>query len=324
MGVSDDFVFGVFPFGLAGSRDGLAVGPPDDFDQIRRLLRILQGDGPPLLARAYVGWFGTDGTNQALARIADLLDAGLTWDLVLAYRDKEGHVSAWSEFVAQVVARFGDDLVAVQVTGEANLTGIPDAGDGAYPRAVEALVHGVAAAADARQTAGRTIAVGFAVVPELAPAAGEFWPAVAALGGDRFPACVDYVGLDMYPDVFGGPVEDARLEETVEALLRTLRDEALPIAGIGAETPIRICESGWPTGPDRPEERQAEVLDRVLRAVHARRQALNLSHWELFALRDADSSRDGPFHRFGVVRDDYTPKPAFERLRRTIAELRCA
>jgi hypothetical protein len=58
--------------------------------------------------------------------------------------------------------------------------------------------------------------------------------------------------------------------------------------------------------------------------VHALRQALNLSHWELFALRDADSCRDDPFHLFGVIRDDYTPKPAFESLRRTIAELRCA
>jgi hypothetical protein len=46
--------------------------------------------------------------------------------------------------------------------------------------------------------------------------------------------------------------------------------------------------------------------------------------WELFALGDAAGSRDGPFHRFGVVRDDYTPEPAFERLRRTIAELRSA
>jgi hypothetical protein len=62
----------------------------------------------------------------------------------------------------------------------------------------------------------------------------------------------------------------------------------------------------------------------VLRAVHARRHELNITHWELFTLRDADSNQDSPFHRFGIVRDDYTPKPAFERLRQTIAELRRA
>jgi hypothetical protein len=60
----------------------------------------------------------------------------------------------------------------------------------------------------------------------------------------------------------------------------------------------------------------------VLRAVHARRHELNISHWELFALRDADSNQDSPFHQFGIVCDDYTPQPAFERIRKTIAELR--
>jgi hypothetical protein len=62
--------------------------------------------------------------------------------------------------------------------------------------------------------------------------------------------------------------------------------------------------------------------DTVLRAVHARRHELNVTHWELFALRDADSTCADPFHRFGIVRDVYSPKPAFERLRQTIAELR--
>jgi hypothetical protein len=145
---------------------------------------------------------------------------------------------------------------------------------------------------------------------------------VAALGGSRFQACVDYVGIDMYPDVFGGRIEQANLDPAVGEVLRTLRHQALPLAGITNSTPIRICENGWPTGPDRPEDRQAEVLEEVLRAVHARRHELNVTHWELFALRDADSTKASPFHQFGIVRDDYSPKPAFDRLRQTFAELR--
>jgi hypothetical protein len=39
----------------------------------------------------------------------------------------------------------------------------------------------------------------------------------------------------------------------------------------------------------------------VLRAVHARRHELNVTHWELFALRNADSTRADPFHQFGIV-----------------------
>jgi hypothetical protein len=40
-----------------------------------------------------------------------------------------------------------------------------------------------------------------------------------------------------------------------------------------------------------------------------------------YQLRDADSSNPSIFYQFGVLRDDYTPKPAFEVYRRLIAEL---
>ena len=64
------------------------------------------------------------------------------------------------------------------------------------------------------------------------------------------------------------------------------------------------------------------MLEIILRAVHARWAELNVTHWELFTLRDADSTRDSLFHQFGVLRDDYSPKPAFERLRGLFRELR--
>ena len=62
------------------------------------------------------------------------------------------------------------------------------------------------------------------------------------------------------------------------------------------------------------------MLERI-RTVHALRAELNITHWELFTLRDADSSKDDLFHRFGILRDDYSRKPAFHTLRRLIAEL---
>jgi hypothetical protein len=61
---------------------------------------------------------------------------------VLAYRDREADIRGWTELVGRVVTDFAPDLDAIQVTGEANLTGIPDAGDGDFPGAIEALVHG--------------------------------------------------------------------------------------------------------------------------------------------------------------------------------------
>jgi hypothetical protein len=42
--VAHSLTFGLFPLGVAGSPDGVAAGPPDDFDQIGRAVEYLQGE----------------------------------------------------------------------------------------------------------------------------------------------------------------------------------------------------------------------------------------------------------------------------------------
>ncbi|GAB2495887.1 hypothetical protein GCM10027187_73280 [Streptosporangium sandarakinum] len=313
--------FGVFPLGMAGGPDGLAAGPPDDFAAIGRALGELRGDGQALLLRMYVIWSGPGSTAAANAQVAQLATIAVPVDLVLCYRDPGGDVAAWAAFVSQVVARHGRDFAALQVTGEPNLTWAAAAADGAFPGARDALVQGVLADAAAKREVGATAAIGFAVVPDLDPAASGFWAGIRNSGGTEFAAAVDYAGIDIYPDVFGPRLNLDEVSAAVERSLRDFRERDLATAGISASTPIRICENGWPTSPDRPEEQQAIVLESVVRTVHALRADLNVTHWELFALRDADSSKDSLFHRFGVLRDDYSPKPAFHTLRRLISEL---
>jgi hypothetical protein len=92
---------------------------------------------------------------------------------------------------------YGQDLAAVQVTAEANLSGIPDAADGAFPRAPEARVRGVLAAGAAKQDSGAGAAIGFAAAPEVEAAAGSFWLSLTNLGGSDFAASLDYAGHDM-------------------------------------------------------------------------------------------------------------------------------
>jgi hypothetical protein len=313
-------VFGVFPLGIAGGPDGVAAGPPDDFAEIGRAVGELQGEGRALLPRMYVLWSGADSTPAVHAQIATLTAGGIPWDLVLCYRDPGGDVAAWSAFVAQVVERHGRHLSAVQVTGEPNLTWAGAAADGAFPGARDAMVRGVLAGAAAKRGTGGSAAIGFAVVPDIDPVTGDFWTGVRECGGPSFAAALDYAGIDIYPDVFGPRVSLDALPGTVERLLRDFREGALA-AGIPASVPIRICENGWPTGPDRPEHLQAAVLEAVVRTVHRLRAELNVTHWQLFTLRDADSSKNDLFHQFGVLRSDYSRKPAFHTLRRLIAEL---
>lgn len=269
----------------------------------------------------YVSWTGAASDEPTLQHVAELAAGGLGWDLALCYRDSTGDVAAWVDFVSCVVQKYGRRFAAVQVTGEANLTIAPAAADGAFPNAAEAFVQGLFAAQAAKRASGATAKIGFAVAPETAPANGSFWPSVASLSGDRLAGAVDYAGLDMYPDVFGPRLGLDELDGAVDWLLRSFREQALPITGIGQSVPIRICENGWPTEAGRSEADQADVLEAIVRAVHARTDELNVTHWELFTLRDANSSKDDLFHTFGVLHDDYSPKPAFHRLARLVTEL---
>ena len=88
-------------------------------------------------------------------------------------------------------------------------------------------------------------------------------------------------------------------------------------AGLGA-IPLRITEHGWPTGPGRPPARQAEVIRTVVTTIAGNARPLGLAGSTHFALCDADSQAPGLFSRFGLMTDDYTPKPAFSAYRELI------
>lgn len=63
------------------------------------------------------------------------------------------------------------------------------------------------------------------------------------------------------------------------------------------------------------------MVELVRRAIYEHRSRFNITHYEHFALRDANSANAGLLSQFGLLRDDYRPKPAFERYRQLIAEL---
>lgn len=221
-------------------------------------------------------------------------------------------------FVRDTVVRLGPIAVTIQITEEPNVAGIQSL-DGAFPRVREALVTGVIAA---RDEAGRRgfahLSIGFNATPTVGPGAA-FWEELGALGGDTFRRAVGYVGLDAFPGVFRPVNSDdlpAGLRVMVGGLLRTMRDQWLPAAGIDATVPIHITEHGWPTlgaadAVDRAAAEQATAVAAIVRTVHELRDELNVRRYELFRLRDADSAGPTLYHHFGLLRDDYSPKPAF-------------
>lgn len=313
-------VFGVFPLGIAGGPEGVVSGPPDDVGRIGEALQDLAGDGEPLLVRMYVTFEGS--VAAALDRVGQVAQIGRLVDLSLSFHDREGDVERWCEFIELVVREHGRAVGSIGVTNEANLLTIPFAPDGAYPHALEALVDGARVAAETKRDEKATAALGFTAAGSADVMAGtnSFWPRVAQRGGEKFAAAVEFAGLTMYPGGFGAdPPSTGELIDRTVAMLGSYRAQ-LSAVGIPDTVPIRISECGWPTGPGRTEADQAEALAAIVSTVDSVRSNFGVTHWELFTLRDANTSGKDVFGHFGVLRDDYSAKPAYVRLRTLIRD----
>ena len=244
---------------------------------------------------------------------------GRKLNLVLCFRDPDGNMDAWKEFVRLKIRTHAEHLANVSVTLEPNLALPNMTMDGNFPAILPALVQGIAAAREEIDHSHLSVKAGFCTSPTFGPKA-SFWSDLAQAGGKSFIAALDYVGVDFYADVFF-PVAPEDLRGAVLHHLRQFREVDLAAAGISPSVPIQICENGWPTSSSRTPERQARVLEELIRTIHEAREEFNITHYQWFSLRDSDSGRDEIFSQFGLMRDDYTPKPAFDMYRKVIAVL---
>jgi hypothetical protein len=81
-----------------------------------------------------------------------------------------------------------------------------------------------------------------------------------------------------------------------------------------------MTETGYPTGPGRTTAMQVTVMRAVVTAVYRARRAYNITGFRWFDLRDADSSASSFESQYGLMLDDYSPKPAFGVYRQLVAE----
>jgi hypothetical protein len=304
-------LFGIYAGGLAGDQHGITTpGPAEDPDRIDAALDALHGDRA-FLTRGYVHYEDArPGHVQAPPAPWRHARGNRRLDLVVTFREPGDDLTGWLAFLREQLRAHGDVLATLQVGEEANHAG--PGGDGGMPAVRRAVVEGVLAARAEADRLGLDVLIGCNSTPILDPAQ-EFW---SSLRGDDFAGALGYAGLDLFPDVFA-PIPADRLADAVEGVITSFRTLSLAAAGIPATTPIHITEHGWPTGPGRTPERQAEVLTTVVRAA----DRLGVAAYEHFALRDADSANPDPFFRFGLMTSDYRPKPAFETYRSLIAEL---
>lgn len=331
--------FGIYPGGGAGSVAGKADPLPEVPALRLAALQELRGPAGRFGVHLYTQYTGDRAADAGTAiwldgEIAAYTAAGIEVELAVRYKpvstDAAAGVRGFTAAVRELVGRYGTNprFTSLQVTNEANIPGAPDASDGAFPGAVDALVQGVIAArAEVLRTGHTQVKVGFNWASDTRPAAStEFWAAVAHLGGSAFRDAVDWVGLDSYPGTWSPTLPLTSLlpqlaGDALDGALQTLRSCLMPAAGLGAGVPIHVSENGFPTGTGRSHETQAQVLESMVRAVSTRRAAYNVSDYNWFDLRDSRTTDPSFESHYGIMRDDYTPKPAFGRYRDLIATL---
>ncbi|MGH2919910.1 MAG: hypothetical protein ACRDLS_15115 [Solirubrobacteraceae bacterium] len=327
-------VFGIYPGGAAGTVGADNATRPEVPALRRQALLRLRRPGRPFVVRIYNEYRGPSDADVLPPWLASQIAAytldGFKVELVLPYRPSSpvGDVAGYVNFVRARVRQLGPNpnVTDLQVTNEANVNNAPNAADGAYPGAHDALVYGVMAAkAESRAGGFGQLRVGFSWADQSGPAERAFFATLGAKGGAAFANSVDWVGVDAYPGTWGPALPSGKLVAAVrKATVRTmrrLRVKLMPAAGLRAAR-IHFSEAGYPTGPRRTTAMQKAVMRSAVRTVSKYRAKYGVTDFRWFDLRDANSSSPSFESQYGLMKDDYTPKPAFYTFRKLVSRQR--
>lgn len=322
--------FGIYPWAAAGAISAVSPQVPDDPYKALIAVKDLQGTRS-MTVHIYGQYTGQD-PGEADALVSDARwwsDNGVRVETVLRFRPASSDVASgyvpWVEAVATQLAAI-PDVAAIQIGNEANNTGSAAAGDGAYPGAVHAIASGVPAARQAVIAAGRPdIRIGFNWAAGTTPCQPD--PVFAALrqaGGQALAEATGWVGIDVYPGTWSPPSPSVYpsaegVRASIVSSLACLRQIQMPRAGLSSATTITVAETGWPTAANRSELTQAAVLRDIVGAVESVSGLYGITDMRWFDLRDANTASGQLENGYGLLRDDYSPKPAFDAYRELIA-----
>jgi hypothetical protein len=295
---------------LAGVQ-GLA---PEDRELVMRLNRMFWADGE-------------EGVQRYAAIVDRYAEAGFPSELQVRYHPPEGaegDMEAWAAYVRLAARILGErpSLTALSITNEANMDISGNTSDGGFEGVREAIVVGTLAARDELDAMGREdVELGFSFAWRWMPDSDRaFWEELGELATPEFLAATDYVGLQIYPGLVWppAPFPHRTAGHEVNEALTLLRGCYLPKAGL-EDVDLWVTENGYATNLGRTEEQQEASLRSTITEVHELSGTLGVTDYRWFNLRDNRS--DGPdlFDAVGLMRDDYSEKPAYPTFRELLA-----
>jgi hypothetical protein len=325
-------VFGIYPGGAAGTVGPSGTLKPEDPAKRLAALEQLRAPGRPFVLHLYAGYTGAgsySAQQQVGTDISAYTAAGFQIELVLTYRPADGgspqDVQGFASFTQAALAAFGPNpnFVSLQVTNEANVSNAPNASDGFYKGAEDALIAGVTAAHTAiTQNGWGQVKVGFNWASAGNVNESSFWSYLGHHGGPAFVAALDWVGVDSYPGTWGPAIKGSLAQGTTSTLnnaFAALRNQYLPLAGIPFRVSLHVSENGYPTGPGRTAAMQVQALEAAVATVAAGQAKFNITGYRFFDLRDADSASTSFEDQYGLMTDTYAPKPAFGVYKQLVA-----
>ena len=282
---------------------------------VLRLNRLFWSEGVPGIRE-----FGRIVRRNALA--------GFRSEIQVRYHPpegREGDIAGFEEFVRTAVRRLGKrrGVAGFSITNEANFPVSPNTSDGAYEGVVDALVRGVIVARrEVRRLRRPRLDVGFNVMWRWNPDSDrEFWERIGAHpDAAAFRRAVSNVGVQLYPGLVWppAPLPGRTAGDEVAEALTLVRDCYMPKAELGRDVELWVSENGYATNRGRGEDSQRSDLESTVEAVARWSGALGITDYRWFNLRDNNSDGTDFCSAVGLLRDDYTRKPAFAAFRRAI------
>jgi hypothetical protein len=272
---------------------------------------------------------GEAGVRRYAGLVDEYAKAGFDTEVQVRYHPaagQEGDMAAWAGYVRTAARILGKrpNLKALTITNEANFPISPNTSDGSNPGVLQAIVTGVTTARQQFDRMGRPdVELGFSFAWRWLPNAdADFWRQLGALATPAFRRALDYVGLQIYPGLVFPPASTpaAAGDDTVEALT-LLRGCYMPLGGFGSNVDLWVTENGYATNLGRTEPEQDTALRSALDGVHRYSGTLGVTDYRWFNLRDNDSAGTDLFAAVGLLRDDYSEKPAFATYRSYIERI---